>query len=100
MELAKFIRPYPCRIGEPKTPQQEMFKIAYPCQRTMIEEAACVILPYFKQKYPLSEDKNGYGLMDYGAAWALVLLCFLYEAFYRSCRAVGDFFRCQDMAGN
>ena len=72
MELAKFIRPYPCRIGEPKTPQQEMFKIAYPCQRTMIEEAACVILPYFKQKYPLSEDKNGYGLMDYGAAWALV----------------------------
>ena len=49
-----------------------MFKIAYPCQRTMIEEAACVILPYFKQKYPLSEDKNGYGLMDYGAAWALV----------------------------
>ena len=38
----------------------------------MMEEAACVILPYFKQKYPLSEDKNGYGLMDYGAAWALV----------------------------
>lgn len=72
MDLAKFIRPYPCRIEEPKTPQQEMFKIAYPRQRTMIEEAACVILPYFKQKYPLSEDKNGYGLMDYGAAWALV----------------------------
>ncbi len=23
-------------------------------------------------KSPLSEDKNGYGLMDYGAAWALV----------------------------
>ena len=72
LELAKFIRPYPCRVQEPKTPQQEMFKIAYPRQRTMIEEAACVILPYFKQKYPLSEDKNGYGLMDYGAAWALI----------------------------
>ena len=72
LDLAKFIRPYPCRIAEPKTPQQEMFKIAYPRQRSMIEEAACVILPYFKQKYPLSEDKNGYGLMDYGAAWALV----------------------------
>ena len=38
----------------------------------MIEETACLILTYFKQKYPLSEDKNGYGLMDYGAAWALV----------------------------
>lgn len=36
MDLAKFIRPYPCRIGEPKTLQQEMFKIAYPRQRSMI----------------------------------------------------------------
>lgn len=72
MDLAKFIRPYPCRIQVSKTPQQEMFQIAYPRQRTMIEEASCVILPYFKQKYPLSNDKNGYGLMDYGAAWALV----------------------------
>ena len=71
LELAKCIRPYPCRIQEPKSPQQEMFQIAYPRQRSMIEESACVILPYFKQKYPLSEDKNGYGLMDYGAAWAL-----------------------------
>ena len=72
LDLAQFIRPYPRRVQEPKTPQQEMFKIAYPRQRTMIEESACVILPYFKQKYPLSEDKNGYGLMDYGAAWALI----------------------------
>ena len=52
--------------------EQEMFKIAYPRQRSMIEESACVILPYYKQKYPLSEDKNGYGLMDYGATWALI----------------------------
>lgn len=72
MELAKFIRPYPCRIQEPKTPQQEMFQIAYPRQRSMIEESACVILPYFKQKYTFDNDKNGYGLMDYGAAWALI----------------------------
>ena len=71
-DLAQIVRPYPCRITEPKTPQQEMFKIAYPRQRSMIEESACVILPFFKQKYPMTEDKNGYGLMDYGAAWALV----------------------------
>lgn len=70
--LAQLIRPYPCRIVESKTPQQEMFKIAYPRQRSMIEESACVILPFFKQKYPMTEDKNGYGLMDYGATWALV----------------------------
>lgn len=71
-ELAKLIRPVPCRIQEPKTPQQEMFKIAYPRQRSMVEESACVILPFFKQKYSLTEDKNGYGLMDYGATWALI----------------------------
>lgn len=71
-DLAQIVRPYPCRITEPKTPQQEMFKIAYPRQRSMIEECACVALPFFKQKYPMTEDKNGYGLMDYGATWALV----------------------------
>ena len=71
-DLAQIVRPYPCRITEPRTPQQEMFKIAYPRQRSMIEECACVVLPLFKQKYPMTEDKNGYGLMDYGAAWALV----------------------------
>lgn len=71
-ELAKFIRPYPCRIQEPKTPQQEMFKIAYPRQRSIVEESACVILPYFKQKYSFDNQKNEYGLMDYGASWALV----------------------------
>lgn len=70
--LAKLVRPYPCRIQEPKSPQQEMFKIAYPRQRTMIEEAACVIMPYFKQTYPFDNTKNDYGLMDYGATWALV----------------------------
>lgn len=70
--LAQLIKPYPCRITEPKTPQQEMFKIAYPRQRTMIEESACVILPYFKCKYDLKSATNDYGLMDYGAAWALV----------------------------
>ena len=72
LDLAKIINPYPCRITEPKTPQQKMFKIAYPRQRSMIEESACVILPFFKQKYAFENDKNGYGLMDYGATWALV----------------------------
>lgn len=70
--LAQLVRPYPCRITEPKTPQQEMFKIAYPRQRSMIEESACVILPYLKQKYAFDSTTNTYGLMDLGAAWALV----------------------------
>lgn len=70
-ELAHIVKPYSCTIHEPKSPQQDMFKIAYPRQRTMIEESACVILPYFKCKYGLT-NPNGYGLMDYGAAWALI----------------------------
>lgn len=70
--LSQIIKPYPCRITEPKTPQQEMFKIAYPRQRTMVEEAACVILPYFKCKYDLKSSTNDYGLMDLGAAWCVV----------------------------
>lgn len=68
LELAKFIRPYTCRIQEPKTPQQEMFKIAYPRQSSMVEESACVILPYFKQKYAFDNAQNDYGLMDYGGS--------------------------------
>ena len=70
--VAKIVKPYYCRISEPKTPQQEMFKIAYPLQRKMIEESACVILPYFKCKYDLKSETNNYGLMDFAAAWALV----------------------------
>ena len=31
-----------------------------------------MILPYFKCKYDLKSTTNDYGLMDYGAAWALV----------------------------
>ena len=42
LSVAKIVKPYYCRIAEPKTPQQEMFKIAYPLQRKMIEEAAVV----------------------------------------------------------
>ena len=49
-----------------------MFKIAYPRQRSMIEESSCVVLPYFKIKYDPKDSRNDYGLMDYGAAWTLV----------------------------
>ena len=72
MDLARLIRPYPCRIQEPKTPQQEMFKIAFPRQRTMIEEAAAVVLPYFKCKYALDGPQGTYALNDFGAAWCVI----------------------------
>ena len=59
LSVAKIVKPYYCRIAEPKTPQQEMFKIAYPLQRKMIEEAAVVVLPYFKCKYGVEPGAVG-----------------------------------------
>ena len=82
LDLAKFIQPYPCNIKEPKTPQQEMFKIAYPRQRSMIEESTCVILVLYKQRHQFNDSPNNFGLMDYGSAWALIeniLLSATYE---------------------
>lgn len=38
----------------------------------MIGEAVCVAPPYFKCRYGLKSTTNDYGLMDYGAVWALV----------------------------
>lgn len=70
--VEKIVKPYYCHIAEPKTPQQEMLKIAYPLQRKMIEESACVILLYFKCKYDLKSTTNKYGLMDFAAVWVLV----------------------------
>lgn len=70
--VAQIVKPYPDRIKEPKTPQQEMFKISYSRQRTMIQEAPCVILPYIRMKYDLTTSKNKWGLWDYGAGWALI----------------------------
>ena len=82
LDLAKFIQPYPCNIKEPKTPQQEMLKISYPRQRSMIEESACVILVLYKQRHQFDDSPNNFGLMDYGSAWALIeniLLSATYE---------------------
>lgn len=71
-KVAKIVKSYPCKIDEPKTPQQEMFKIAYPRQKSMIEESACTVLVYFKNKYDLKSETNNYGLMDFAAAWTVV----------------------------
>lgn len=45
LELAKCIRPYPCRIQEPKSPQRKCFRSAYPRQQRMIEESAACSCP-------------------------------------------------------
>ena len=82
LELAKFVNPYPCKIKEPKNPQQEMFKIAFPLQKSMIEESMCVILVLYQQKHDFSGPINNFGLQEYASAWTLIeniLLAATYE---------------------
>lgn len=71
-EIAACIKDYPCNIQTPQTPQQEMFKIAFPRQHSMIESAGCLVLPYFKQSSSLYKPENVYTLINYGAAWAFI----------------------------
>ena len=82
LDLAKFINFSSCKIKEPKTPQQEMFKIAFPRQKSMIEESTCVILVLYQQKHDFSGPPNNFGLQEYASAWALIenmLLAATYE---------------------
>lgn len=70
--VAETVKPYPCNIATPRSPQQEMFKIAFPRQRSMLEEAGCLVFPYFLQKSSLYKPENVYTLINYGATWALI----------------------------
>lgn len=70
-KVANIVKPYPSRNKEPKTPQQEMFKISFSRQHSMVQEAACVVMPYIKMKYDLKSPKNDWGLWDYGASWTV-----------------------------
>ena len=82
LDLAKFINIHPCKIKEPKTPQQEMLKMAFPKQRSMIEESTCVILVVYKKKHEFSSSPNNFALQEYASAWALIeniLLAATYE---------------------
>lgn len=70
--VAKDVHPYSCNIVKPVSPQQEMFKIAFPRQHTMLSTAGGLILPYFRQTSSLYKPENVYTLINYGAAWALI----------------------------
>lgn len=68
----KNIHAVPCNIANPKTSQQEMFKIALPKQHSMLAGAPCLILPYFRQTASLYKPENVFTLINYGATWALI----------------------------
>lgn len=70
--VAEIVKPYPCNIVTPQNPQQEMFRIAFPKQQSMLEEAGCLVLPYFRQKTSMYKPENVFALINYGATWALI----------------------------
>ena len=70
--VAGNIRPVPCAITEPTTPAQEMYKIAFPKQHSMLANTGCLILPYFKQTSFMYNPKDAYALTNYGATWTLI----------------------------
>ena len=72
------IKALPCSIDEPKNPFQEMVKIAFPKQRTMFEEAACIILPIFKRDVRIvKEESFGRRFMDFAEIWCVIENIFL-----------------------
>ena len=82
LDLAKFIPSNPCNIKSPKIQKNEVLKIGFPLQRSMIEESTCVILVLYKQKHEFSNSPNNFGLQDYASAWVLIeniLLAATYE---------------------
>ena len=82
LDLAKFIPSNLCNIQSHKNTKNEVLKVGFPLQRSMIEESTCIILVLYKQKHEFSNSPNNFGLQDYASAWVLVeniLLAATYE---------------------
>ena len=55
-----------------------MVKIAFPKQRSMFEEAGCIILPIFKRDIRIvKEDAFGRRFMDFAEIWCVIENIFL-----------------------
>lgn len=76
-EICKHIQPVPCNITEPQTPQQEMMKIAFPRQQSMLNKAGCIVFPLFKQSGNLFHAENIFALNAFAAAWCVIENIFL-----------------------
>ena len=58
------------------TCQQNAYKDAIPKQYQMLAEAACVIVPLFKQKTDLLHPENLSHLNGYASVWCVLKTCF------------------------
>ena len=63
----------PCSIKDPKSPFQEMVKIAFPRQRTIFEQSKVIILPVFKQHRGIkNEESFGRKFMYLAEIWCVI----------------------------
>lgn len=76
-KVAAHIQPVPCNIAVPQNPQQEMMKIAFPRQQSMLSNASCIILPLFKQGGNIFHAENIFALNAFAAAWCAIENIFL-----------------------
>lgn len=78
LKAIECIKVLPCNIAEPKNPFQEMVKIAFPKQRTMFEQASCLILPVFKRDARIIDEESfGRRFMDFAEIWCVIENIFL-----------------------
>lgn len=71
------IEALPCKIEEPKTPIQEMIKIAFPKQKTMFDEAPYLILPLLKRDPRIVGENLPRSTMDIAEIWCVIENIFL-----------------------
>ena len=71
------VEPLNCVIDIPKDPVQEMIKIAFPKQKTMFQEAPCLLLPVFKRSELIKGENMTRSTMDIAEMWCVIENIFL-----------------------
>lgn len=71
------IEPLRCVFDTPQNPVQEMIKIAFPKQKTMFQEAACLLLPVFRREPQIQGENMTRSTMDIAEIWCVIENIFL-----------------------
>ena len=71
------IEPLPFAFDAPQNPAQEMIKIAFPKQKTMFQEAGCLLLPVFKREAKIQGENMTRSTMDIAEMWCVIENIFL-----------------------
>lgn len=76
-EALASIEPLQCSFETPQNPVQEMIKIAFPKQKTMFQEADCLLLPVFKREPVIQSENMTRSTMDIAEMWCVIENIFL-----------------------